>query len=138
MTSSSASDQLDLEKAQHAITTHADGNAEKCLGGPDKDKECEGWAAGQDALAPACSRVSSRAAVRAEDQGRDGSSEDPDEEDEEEEDSDHDSAAASGVVGRVLSRITSKSSVDPGPPPDGGWVAWSQCLIAHLVIFTTW
>ena len=35
--------------------------------------------------------------------------------------------AQDGVLGRVLSRITSRSSYDPGPPPDGGWVAWSQC-----------
>ena len=27
---------------------------------------------------------------------------------------------------------------DPGPPPDGGLVAWTQALVAHLVIFNTW
>ena len=32
-----------------------------------------------------------------------------------------------GVLGRALSRATSRSSIDPGPPPDGGWLAWSQC-----------
>lgn len=42
------------------------------------------------------------------------------------------------VVQRVLSRITTKSSIDPGPPPDGGARAWAQCLAAHLVIFNTW
>lgn len=31
------------------------------------------------------------------------------------------------VLDRVLSRVTSKSSYDPGPPPDGGWLAWTQC-----------
>lgn len=34
------------------------------------------------------------------------------------------------TLGRVLSLITSRSSVDPGPPPDGGWLAWSQCVSA--------
>lgn len=24
------------------------------------------------------------------------------------------------------------------PPPDGGWKAWTQVLIAHLVVFNTW
>ena len=31
------------------------------------------------------------------------------------------------LVERVLSRVTSRSSVGPGPPPDGGWRAWSAC-----------
>jgi len=36
--------------------------------------------------------------------------------------------------------ITSRSAVsyDPGPPPDGGVVAWTQAFMAHFVIFTTW
>ncbi|PWI76356.1 MFS monocarboxylate transporter [Purpureocillium lilacinum] len=42
------------------------------------------------------------------------------------------------VLDRVLSRVTSKSSYDPGPPPDGGWLAWTQCLVGHIVIFNTW
>lgn len=42
------------------------------------------------------------------------------------------------VVDRVVSRVTSRSSYDPGPPPDGGWLAWSQCLVGHIVIFNTW
>lgn len=60
------------------------------------------------------------------------------------------------VMDRVLSRVTSKSSVDPGPPPDGGWKAWGVCKFlslsvsklqltdllqgfgAHLVITNTW
>lgn len=37
-----------------------------------------------------------------------------------------------GVVGRVLSRVTSRSSYDPGPPPDGGLVAWTQCKYTLL------
>lgn len=31
------------------------------------------------------------------------------------------------VIGRVMSRVTSRSSIDPGPPPDGGRLAWAQC-----------
>jgi hypothetical protein len=27
---------------------------------------------------------------------------------------------------------------DPGPPPDGGWAAWIQVLMAHIIIFNTW
>lgn len=30
------------------------------------------------------------------------------------------------ILDRVASRVTSRSSVDPGPPPDGGFHAWSQ------------
>ncbi|KAK5993109.1 MFS-type transporter [Cladobotryum mycophilum] len=45
---------------------------------------------------------------------------------------------SSNKPGRVLGRIVSRSTADPGPPPDGGWVAWSQCFIAHLVMFNTW
>lgn len=57
------------------------------------------------------------------------------------------------MLDRVLSRATSRSSMD-GPPPDGGWMAWSQCklphfalvrstlthagLAGHLVIMNTW
>lgn len=32
----------------------------------------------------------------------------------------------------------SDSSNDPGPPPDGGFPAWSQALLGHLAIFNTW
>ncbi|KAH0543281.1 hypothetical protein FGG08_002344 [Glutinoglossum americanum] len=28
--------------------------------------------------------------------------------------------------------------VDPGPPPDGGLVAWTQVAMAHLVVFNAW
>jgi len=39
----------------------------------------------------------------------------------------------------VLERIrTSDSAYDPGPPPDGGFPAWSQALLGHLAIFNTW
>lgn len=27
---------------------------------------------------------------------------------------------------------------DPGPPPDGGIVAWTQAVVGHLIIMNTW
>ncbi|KAL4945323.1 hypothetical protein BDV06DRAFT_40124 [Aspergillus oleicola] len=40
---------------------------------------------------------------------------------------------------RTLSAVrTRESGKDIGPPPDGGWLAWSQVLMAHFVIFNTW
>jgi hypothetical protein len=27
---------------------------------------------------------------------------------------------------------------DVGPPPDGGWAAWSQSIVCHFVIFNSW
>jgi len=39
----------------------------------------------------------------------------------------------------VLHRVrTPDSASDPGPPPDGGFPAWSQAFLAHLAIFNTW
>ena len=43
-----------------------------------------------------------------------------------------------GILAKVLSRTTSRISVDPGPPPDGGLVAWTQVVCGHLIIFNTW
>lgn len=31
-------------------------------------------------------------------------------------------------IDRVLSRVISRASGDPGPPPDGGSMAWLQCM----------
>lgn len=42
--------------------------------------------------------------------------------DDESDDSDH-----PDILSRIVSRVTSRSSVTLGPPPDGGWLAWSQC-----------
>lgn len=44
----------------------------------------------------------------------------------------------SGLAERVLSRTTSKSSFNPGPPPDGGLRAWVTVATGHLVIMNTW
>ncbi|KAI2602928.1 MFS general substrate transporter [Hypoxylon fragiforme] len=43
-----------------------------------------------------------------------------------------------GTVNRVLSRISTKSSWNPGPPPDGGRVAWLACICGHFAIMNTW
>lgn len=40
---------------------------------------------------------------------------------------DTDDEGSPSVLGRVMSRVTSRSSIDPGPPPDGGRLAWAQC-----------
>lgn len=45
---------------------------------------------------------------------------------------------AGGVLAKVLSRTTSRISIDPGPPPDGGFKAWTQVLMGHLIMFNTW
>lgn len=38
-----------------------------------------------------------------------------------------------------LSRTKSAASwKDPGPPPDGGALAWTQVLVGHLIIMNTW
>lgn len=36
------------------------------------------------------------------------------------------------AVDRVLSLVASRSSYDPGPPPDGGWLAWTQCKLNNF------
>jgi hypothetical protein len=43
-----------------------------------------------------------------------------------------------GLADRVISRTTSKSSFNPGPPPDGGLRAWTAVAAGHLVIMNTW
>lgn len=42
------------------------------------------------------------------------------------------------VLSRTLSRVRTADTLDPGPPPDGGAVAWTQACLAHLVTFTIW
>lgn len=128
MASSSNSDQVDLEKAYGRDATSPAAAASSPIGtchdalGKGNDRDCEGWAAGQDTLAPVCSRAGSQA--HGLEEGRENGVGHDDEDKDESEDND---GPVGGVMGRVLSRITSKSSVDPGPPPDGGWVAWTQC-----------
>ncbi|KAI0844887.1 MFS general substrate transporter [Daldinia vernicosa] len=49
-----------------------------------------------------------------------------------------DADGMTGAVSRVLSRMSTKSSWNPGPPPDGGKVAWLACLCGHFAIMNTW
>lgn len=48
------------------------------------------------------------------------------------------SSKRSNVLARVASRITTRSIKDPGPPPDGGIVAWTQVLCAWFAVMHTW
>jgi hypothetical protein len=48
------------------------------------------------------------------------------------------SPAATNFLTKTLSRVRTKDSVDPGPPPDGGFQAWFQACLGHLVIFNSW
>ena len=45
---------------------------------------------------------------------------------------------ASNTLARVASRVTTRSIRDPGPPPDGGVLAWTQIFCAWLAIMNTW
>jgi hypothetical protein len=129
MAGSSSSDPLDLEKQAASTDRDTDAvqdekhpingrNRQSCT----SQRDCEGWAAAQDSLAPVCSRINSRAQAAQANNICDGAPEGDGE------NSDgtsiHETPSA---MNRVLSRITSKSSVDPGPPPDGGMLAWTQC-----------
>ncbi|CAO2649186.1 Nn.00g101350.m01.CDS01 [Neocucurbitaria sp. VM-36] len=44
----------------------------------------------------------------------------------------------SNALSRVASHLTTRSIRDPGPPPDGGVVAWTQVLCAWFAIMNTW
>jgi len=39
---------------------------------------------------------------------------------------------------RIMSRVSTVSSKNPGPPPDGGFKAWCQVVLAHLTVFNVW
>jgi len=47
-------------------------------------------------------------------------------------------SAASQAISRVTSCLTSHSIKDPGPPPDGGVLAWTQAACGWLCIMNTW
>ncbi|KAJ4370364.1 hypothetical protein N0V83_004882 [Neocucurbitaria cava] len=44
----------------------------------------------------------------------------------------------SNALSRVTSHLTTHTIRDPGPPPDGGVVAWTQVLCAWFAILNTW
>lgn len=115
----SSSDELDIEKQQRAQEElrRTTSRAESRHTVHDED-----WAAGHDPITTTSSRV-------------------PDEGHPDDDDDDGDSdVRPQGAVGRVLSRITSKSSIDPGPPPDGGLKAWAQCTsyLSHDSTVSNW
>ncbi|RFU27697.1 hypothetical protein B7463_g8640, partial [Scytalidium lignicola] len=59
--------------------------------------------------------------------------------DEKPEDDDQERNARGGVLGGLVARTISRSSMkEPGPPPDGGLVAWIQVVMAFLVLVNTW
>ncbi|CAI4213331.1 unnamed protein product [Parascedosporium putredinis] len=71
---------------------------------------------------------------------------DEDGDDVEETDDDHDSESTRAgeiqpVQSRsqsIINRVLSTRSIDPGPPPDGGWSAWITALCAHLIVMNSW
>lgn len=44
----------------------------------------------------------------------------------------------SNALARIASHLTTRSIRDPGPPPDGGVVAWTQIFCAWLAIMNSW
>jgi hypothetical protein len=44
----------------------------------------------------------------------------------------------SDALTRIASHITTRSIRDPGPPPDGGFVAWTQICCAWLAVMNSW
>ena len=51
---------------------------------------------------------------------------------------------AAAITDTIITKIWRRKSrrrlflKDTGPPPDGGYYAWSQTLLCHLAIFNTW
>lgn len=43
----------------------------------------------------------------------------------------------SSALKRTLTGRSAASWTDPGPPPDGGRVAWTQAVLLHLTTFNT-
>lgn len=46
--------------------------------------------------------------------------------------------AQGGILRTISNTLSRTSTIDPGPPPDGGLQAWTQALMGHLVVFNTW
>ncbi|KAJ9602160.1 hypothetical protein H2200_013280 [Cladophialophora chaetospira] len=42
------------------------------------------------------------------------------------------------TLSRIASRFSTRDIVDPGPPPDGGFKAWSQVAAGFIACFSTW
>lgn len=43
-----------------------------------------------------------------------------------------------GNITKIFTGASEKEDFDPGPPPDGGFTAWNQAAMGHLVAFNTW
>nr|POE48086.1 aspyridones efflux protein apdf [Quercus suber] len=48
------------------------------------------------------------------------------------------SSRSQSPVRSITNRSHASSVRDPGPPPDGGLTAWTQCFLVHLTVFSTW
>lgn len=48
------------------------------------------------------------------------------------------SVAPEGLVAKTLSLVRTRDFEHPGPPPDGGFEAWLQASLAHVVVFNSW
>lgn len=47
-------------------------------------------------------------------------------------------SAASQAIAKVTTRLGTYSTKEPGPPPDGGLLAWTQAACGWLCILNTW
>lgn len=47
-------------------------------------------------------------------------------------------SAGEKVTRIITGRSVASSWKDPGPPPDGGFKAWTQAIMGHLVLANTW
>jgi hypothetical protein len=45
---------------------------------------------------------------------------------------------ATSTLSRIASRLSTREDIDPGPPPDGGLIAWTQVAIGFTACFCTW
>ena len=46
--------------------------------------------------------------------------------------------STANAIRHVAAHLTTVSLAEPGPPPDGGLTAWTQCFLTWLVVFNTW
>ncbi|KAK4989963.1 hypothetical protein LTR50_002874 [Elasticomyces elasticus] len=71
-----------------------------------------------------------------------GMAEKPYPEEQDNKDSDVEKAASTPSHGSAAAaeeeEAEAAAAMTPGPPPDGGLAAWTQVLMAHIIIFNTW
>ncbi|PNY30007.1 MFS monocarboxylate transporter [Tolypocladium capitatum] len=139
MTSSSSGDAADLEKQALPPdeTPYDDSCAESGYGAAEKES---GSHRAQDKARRSGSIAANHHGARRREGRHDGSQLSSDSH------NDGDDEVEERVIGReqpsILDRarscVTSKSSCDPGPPPDGGLQAWTQCKLASLDNASAW